>query len=97
LIKRKSPAFGPVREMFVRVTGDPPGFFTLIVCGALCVPSTCGLKTRFGGVNVNVVAAEPGGGLAKRIPKGPVNGMVDVTVFVAVWMIERVFPPESVV
>jgi len=84
LIKWKSPVFGPVREMFVRVSGEPPGFITLIVFEALCVPVTCALNTRFGGVSVSFVAWEAGGGLAKMIPKGPVNGMVDVTVFVEV-------------
>jgi hypothetical protein len=82
--------------MFVRVTGEAPGFFTLMVCAVLSVPSTCGLNSRFGGVNVSVVACEAAGGLAKIIPKGRVNGMVDVTVFVEVWMMERVFPPEFV-
>ena len=96
MIKWKSPVFGPVREMLVSETGVAPGFFTLMVCEVLCVPVTCALKTRFGGVSVSVVAAEAAGGLAKMIPKGPVNGIVDVTVFVEVWMIERLFPPEFV-
>ena len=89
--------FGPDKKMLVSATGVAPGFFTLMVCEALCVPSTCAPKIRFGGVNVSVVAAEAAGGLAMRIPNGPVNGTVDVTVFVEVRMIERVFPPESVV
>jgi UPF0716 family protein affecting phage T7 exclusion len=96
LIKRKSPGFGPVRETLVTVIDVAPGFFTVIVCALLIVPFTCAVNTRFGGVNVSVVAAEAAGGLAKIIPKGPVNGTVDVTVFVEVWMMERVFPPEFV-
>lgn len=79
----KSAGFGPVREMLLRVTGDPPGFITAIVCATLCVPTTWALKIRFGGVKLRVVAAEAAGGLAITIPEGLVVAMFDVTVFAA--------------
>jgi hypothetical protein len=81
LINWKSPVFGPVREMLLRVIGDPPGFITAIVCETLCVPTICALKIRFGGVNVSVVAAEDAGGLAITMAPGLVVAMFDVTVF----------------
>ena len=80
----KSPMFGPDKKMLVSVTGVAPGFFTLIVCDALCVPSTCAPNTRFGGVNVSVVAPEAAGGLAITIPNGAVVGMEALTVLVDV-------------
>ena len=90
LVKENEDAFGPVSPMLVNVTGAAPGFFTLMVCAALVVPSGCGLNIRFGGVSVSTGTWEGSGGLGIRMPKGVVNGMVAVTVFVDVWMMESV-------
>jgi hypothetical protein len=92
LIKENSVAFGPVSATVVKVTGDEPGLVTLMVCPALIVPMICGLKTKFEGFSMSVVAAPGNGGLARIMPKGLVKGTVVETVFVEVWMMDRAFP-----
>jgi hypothetical protein len=91
LLKLKSEAFGPVRAMLVKLTGDAEGFVTFIVCEKLGVPVTCELKIKFGGARVSAVACEGDGCAGIKMPNGVVSVNVDVMVFVDDWMMETVF------
>jgi len=90
LTNGKSATFGPVSAMLVSVTAAAPGLVTLMVCGPLVVPDTCGLKIRLGGFSASTVAAEAAGGAAMTMPKGVVIGIVAVTVFVETSMTDTV-------
>lgn len=91
-VKEYSAAFGPVREILVKLTGVEPGLVTVIVCPRLVVPMIWVLKIRLEGLSVSAVACEAGGGLAITIPNGVVSAKVEATVFEDVWMVDTVLP-----